>query len=177
LAVLALIEPLALGLLPLGLYLFWYCNGHLRGGQILKRASFFLIPMGLAVFWRYRSYGDWGQVMADSALFNLFSNGSDRPPAAMGAHSNTGQMIALVFLSAGTVFAFLRNTTVAHRLIPLYLFLTFLLFSPAGTIATRAPLAGVSMEGIAATSSRPVARILNFVLLVAGIYEVFLAFR
>ena len=71
--ILMLMDPLAIGLVPILLYIFWYYQRHFQLLQVIKRTCFFLIPFGIAIGMRWGAYSSLGQIFSDSALFNVIS--------------------------------------------------------------------------------------------------------
>jgi hypothetical protein len=173
---LALMDPLVLGLMPLILYLFWYFQRHFPVYHVVRRSIYFLVPAGLAIGWRFHSYSHLGQVIHESALFNAV--GAFRGMFAAGGVSwpLVAQLGALVFFAAGAVAALVSNTTLVHRIIPANMLLLLVLFSPFASLATRAPIAGVCLEGIASASSRGMARARWVAMVGLGAFEVFRLF-
>lgn len=49
LGMLALLDPVAIGILPLLLYMFWYYQRHFPLGQLGKNTLYFLVPVGIAM--------------------------------------------------------------------------------------------------------------------------------
>lgn len=171
-------HPLALGLVPLSVYLFWYFQRHFMLFQIVKRACFFLIPFGIALYFRWSQYPSFGEIFSQSALLNVFEV---MKTAGSGAgwtvsQSYAGQTVAIIFFGVGAGFSALSNSGLLHRIIPLTMFLILLLFSPYAAIASRAPLAATCLEGVAAASSPIVTRIVQVLLLLLSMYEVALVF-
>jgi hypothetical protein len=174
---LALVEPMAIGLLPLILYIFWYFQRHFPIADAAKRAAFFLVPFGLAVFWRLSVYRDLGTTIHSSALMQLFSVFHGAGVGWVFSRELAGQTISLLFFAIGAVSALFSNITFVNRIIPAMLLLLVTLFSPYATLASRMPLAGACMEGIASASSRQAGRIVMFLMLVLGVYEIYAVFH
>lgn len=176
-ALLALIEPLAIGLIPLFLYLFWYFQRHFQTYQVVRKALFFLIPLVLAILWRSDLYFHLGQYFRQSALLSLFATVAKGSSLNWTfARSFGGQTIALLFLAVGTAASVLSNVNFVHRLIPITMFLAVLLFSPYGMVASRVPLAGVCFEGVAGIS-RGMTKLMQLLLVVLSVAEIYTVFR
>ena len=73
LGVLALLDPLALGALPLVLYMFWYFQRHYPLNQLAKNTLYLLVPVGIAMGWKLSTYSHLWPVISSSALFNLIA--------------------------------------------------------------------------------------------------------
>jgi hypothetical protein len=174
---LALVEPMAIGLLPLILYVFWYFQRHFPMLDVAKRAAFFLVPVGLAVAWRLPAYRNLGAVIHGSALMQVLGVFHGAGITWIFSHDLAGQTISLVFFAIGAVAALFSNITFVNRIIPAVLLLLVTLFSPYATLASRVPLAGACMEGIASASSRQAGRIVAVLMLGLGIYEIYAVFR
>ncbi len=173
LALLAGTDPVAIGLVPLVLFIFWYFQRHFQWQQIAIKGAFLLVPSSLAFLWNWSTYANIREVISHSALLNLTSSMSHGP--ALGwtmSGTFTGQTLTAVLFAAGAITAAVSNTVILHRAIPVYLFLLALLFSPYASIASRALIAGEALEGIALISARPVLRIVQMMFLVLGIIEV-----
>jgi hypothetical protein len=169
---LALTESVALGLLPLLFYIFWFFQRAYPTNRMLRRLAFFLIPTLLGMVFGFRGYATQAS-LSNSALATLmhhhdWSKFADRAMA--------GQAVTAVIFTAGAVGAALTNTVLLHRLIPVYVLGLLFLFSPLDSIASRAPLAGLCLEGIASMSAGPVLRLVQFMLLALGVYEVSIVF-
>lgn len=177
LGALALVEPVAMGLVPLMLYLFWYFQRHFQTSQVIKKAIFFLVPVLIAIFWRWDMYRSLGSVISHSALLNLFTT-AVRGSTFSWTFGNSviGQTVTILFLAAGAVASAVGNVNFIHKLIPIVMVVLLLLFSPYGTIASRAPLAAVCLEGVAGIS-RPMTRLFQVTLIVLGVLEVCAVFR
>lgn len=174
---LALLEPLAIGVLPILLYMFWYYQRHYPLGQLGRNTLYFLVPVGIAMGWRLNTYSHLWPVFSSSALFNVISATKSVGPSWTFSQSYVGQTIALVFFGLGAVAAFMSNTNLIHRIIPLNMLLLLLLFSPYSALASRAPLAAACLEGIASASSRTATRIVATLMLVLSAYEVYSVFH
>jgi len=167
------VDPLAIGLIPLLIFIFWYFQRHFQWQQIVPKAAFFAIPSALAFFWNRATYAGLGSILSNSALLNLTASVSHGPKLAWTVSGSfAGQTITAILFAGGAIAAAVSNTVVLHRAIPVYLFFAALLFSPYGSIASRILIAGEALEGIALISARPVLRILQIMFLVLGILEV-----
>jgi len=170
---LSLVEPMALGLLPLILYLFWYFQRNFPAGDVVKRACFFLIPFALALLWRFRAYSEFIEMAKTSAFFSLFSAAMQKQPLDWTfSHTLAGQTLTAIFFGTGAIIAAVANVTLVHKIIPIYLFLLLLLFSPYGTLASRALVAAPGLQGVVAYASRPVTRAVQTVLFFLSVFEV-----
>lgn len=177
LGLLAIYEPLAAGLMPLALYIFWYFQRHFPLSDVCKRALFFLVPFALAVFWRWTLYEHLSTVLFSSAGNHLLGIVQGRGVGWLFSHEMAGQTIAVLFFLIGAIAALFSNITFVHRVIPVTMLLLTLLFSPYAALASRVPLAGICMEGIASASSRLAGRVVAVLMLSLGIYEMVAIFR
>jgi len=174
---LAFVEPLAVGLLPLLLYFFWYFHRQYPATEMAKRLAFFLVPVVIAIGIQWRVYAELGMVLRNSALVSLmtgFQSGNQYSWAFSKAFA--GQTITAIIFIGGGAGALLVNSTLLHRLIPLYFCALLFVFSPYGSIASRALIAASCLEGLAAISARPVLRAVQLMLLTLGAYEVYFTF-
>jgi hypothetical protein len=174
-ALLALVEPVVLGLLPLVIYLFWYFHRSQPAQRVLISAVFLLVPPAAALAWRFQSYGDLRAVFAGSALFNLASSFKTSSFAWTFSHSYLGQTITLVIFLLGTVSAVINGAVWLHRLIPMVMLLVLVAFSPYTQVASRAPMAGVCLTGIVGVGA-PLTRLIQIVFFSLGAQEVFALF-
>ena len=142
-----------------------------------ENTLYFLVPVGIAMGWRLNTYSHLWPVFSSSALFNVISATKSVGPSWTFSQSYMGQTIALVFFGLGAVAAFMSNTNLIHRIIPLNMLLLLLLFSPYSALASRAPLAAACLEGIASASSRTATRIVATLMLVLSAYEVYSVFH
>lgn len=177
-ALLTLMDPFALGLLPLMIYLFWYFQRHFQLPQVVKRTAFFLIPVSIALFVHWDALPSLKEIASESALANVFSalKKGTEGMAWTVSRSYGGQTLTIVVFAIGAVTSALSNTGVMHRLIPAYLLVAFLIFSPYGALASRAAYAAVCLEGIAAASSPIVLRVVQALLVGLSVFEVCLVF-
>lgn len=178
LGLLALVEPCAILLVPLLIYVFWYFQNHFPIAVMARELVMFLLPLGLAIAWRSFAYRNLGQVLADSALLNLFTV-KTRGESMLRwtfSHSYLGQTVTILFFTLGAILALLSNVMLIHKLVPVTGLAMLLLFSPYGAIASRALVAAPALQGTASHSSRVTMGLLQMVLLLLGLYEVYAVF-
>src|SRR5262249_25088248 len=106
LGLLALFEPIAVGLMPLVLYVVWYFQRHFPIGDVLKRAAFFLVPFGLAVAFRWTVYRNLEALVDNSAASHLFGIFRGHGVGWLFSHELAGQTISVLFFAIGAVAAF-----------------------------------------------------------------------
>lgn len=173
LALLLLIEPAALFLLPLTLYLFWNFQRHFMVGQVIKRTSFFLIPIVAILFWRWDGFSNLQAIFFQSGAMKLYTSLTTQMDLSwLFSQPMVGQTITAAILTVGAIGAFISNTSMAHKIIPFYMLAVLILSSSFGTIASRAPLAGVCLQGITIFCAKPIARLLVGLMLWLGCYEI-----
>jgi hypothetical protein len=169
---LALTESAALGLVPLILYLFWYFQRSYPRADIIRRLAFLLVPTLVGIFVGLKGYSNPGG-LNHSAFMSLLQG---QIWSKLADKAVAGQAVTAVIFTVGAVGAALTNAVLIHRLIPIYVLGLLFLFSPLDLIASRAPLAGLCLEGIAAISAGPVLRLVQLMLLGLSIYEVSIVF-
>jgi hypothetical protein len=169
---LALTEPLAAGLLPLMIYLFWFFQRDQPVALVARGTFFFLIPMAIAIYWSLPIYRNVPHLLYHSAAINLFTSWREGHLSWALSRSYLGQTITAIFFLAGAIIACVSHTLFMHRLIPVYLCGLLLLFSPLSLLPSRALLAGLCLEGIATVSTKPVLKVVQLVLLSLSIVEV-----
>ncbi len=174
-ATLSLMDPIALALLPVYAYLFWGVQRFLPLAEWGRNALFFLLPLALGCL---LSGSSWSTVLGtvdQSALMTLFRLDT---PAGGGlfSHSAAGQTLSLIFFALGAVGGMFSNINPNHRFLPLGVLLALLLSSPFGGIASRMPLAGICMEGVASASSGPASRLASGLMILLGAFEVYSVF-
>lgn len=176
LGALTLMEPISAGLFPLVAYFFWYFQRHYMAAQVVKKAVFVLLPFGLALYWELAHVG-LSTVFRGSALQNLFSTLQANESLRWAlTRSMAGQTITLVVFTGGAIAAAVSNVAPLFRILPIYYLVLLLLFSPYSAIASRAAIAAPALQGLASISSRPVLKLVQFILLLLGIYEVYAVF-
>ncbi len=174
---LALMDPMALGLVPILIYFFWYFQRHYQVGQVLKRTAFFLIPFGLALYWRWHEYPSVARIFADSALGDIMGwVKQNQGVRATLSRSFGGQLVTVLFFGVGAGVSLLSNTGLMHRVVPLNQFFVWLFFTPYLSVASRASIAAACLGGIASATSRQVLRAILAALLLLSAYEAFLVF-
>jgi len=174
---LGLMDPIALGLLPMLIYFFWFFQRHYQIQQVLKRTAFFLIPLGFALYLRWHEYPSVSSIFGSSALGDIMAWA--KQPAGVRAslsRSFSGQLITVIFFGIGAGVSLLSNSGLMYRLVPLNQFVVWLFFTPYAQVASRAPLAAVCLGGIASATSQKVMRGICGVLLFLSAYEAFLTF-
>ena len=73
LALLALTDRMALGFLPVLIYLFWHFNRFDPASEVLKKGVMLFVPVLLVVVIRWKVYQDIWLVVQSSALMNVIS--------------------------------------------------------------------------------------------------------
>jgi hypothetical protein len=172
LGILALVDPLAAGLLPLLLFLFWYFQRHLPAKEMVQKFLFFIVPVGLAIAWRHTTYAHLNDWVEGSALLAVFRSRGHATLDWSFSSGLAGQTVAALFFITGAVAAAVSNASLIHRIIPVYLLILMMLFSPYAAIASRASVAGVCLQGIATISAKPALRVIQILLLTLSIFEV-----
>jgi hypothetical protein len=174
-AALALMDPIALALLPVFAYLFWSVQRFSPAKQWGRNLGFFLVPLAIGALLSGHSWQGVMGTMDQSALLNLFYMKS---PAGDGlfSHSMAGQTLSLIFFFLGAAGGLFTNVNPVHRFLPMGVLLALLLSSPYSALASRAPLAGVCMEGIASASSGTASRIASLLMVLLGAFEVYSVF-
>jgi hypothetical protein len=172
---LALMDPIAMALVPLYGYLFWSVQRFLPAAQWGRNLGFF---SGFFVLGCLLSGRSWGMVLGavdQSAFFSLMQFRAPNGESLLSL-SAVGQTLSLVFFFLGAAGALFSNVNPMHRFMPLLVLFALTLASPWGSLASRVPLAGACMEGIASASSGSASRIVSFLMLLLGSYEVYLLF-
>ncbi len=170
---LAGVDPIGVGLIPLLLFMFWYFQRHFQWQQVVKKAAFVLIPSVVGFVISRQMYAHLDQIISGSAMLNLTASVSHGQKLGWTlSDSFAGQTITAILFIGGAITAAASNSVILHRAIPLYLFLITLSFSPYGSIASRVLIAGEALEGIALISARPVLVTVQLMFLVLGILEV-----
>jgi len=154
LALLAMCDPVAVGLFPFLLYLLWYFHQGRPGGSVLKSALIFLSVPIAVLAWRHREILDLKQAFTGSALNSLFLSLKQGKGAWTFAHSNLGQTITVAFFGFGAVVCLFQAAVGMHKLLFLMSFGLWLGFSPYALLASRAPMAGFCLIGLAGTQAR-----------------------
>ena len=175
---LTLQHPLAVGLIPLLAYLFWYFQRHFLAWQILKRASFFLIPLGIALFFRWSELPSFKETLSQSALWNVAHviQTAGKGASWTFSQSFSGQTLTILFFAIGAGVSLFSHSGFLHRILPLHMLLLLLLYTPYGGIASRASLAASCLAGISSASSPIVNRAIQMLLLLLSLYEVGVVF-
>ena len=171
----ALVDPIALGALPAYLYLFWSVQRFLTAKEWGRNLAFFLVPIALGAM---LSGDSWGRVIGgwnQSALFDLFRWGT-QDGSGFFSKVYAGQTLALIFLFLGAVGALFSNVNPLHRFLPMFVVLALVASTPYAMLASRVPLAGICMEGIASSSSGISSRIVSAMMIGLGAYEVYALF-
>jgi hypothetical protein len=172
LALLALVDPIAAGLAPLMIYMFWYFQRGFPLQELAKKLFLFALPVGVAMAWRHPVYFHLKGWMEGSALFTLFKGGAWKTFDWTLSRTLAGQTITIVFFITGALAAAVTNATLLHRMIPLYMLISLLTFTTYSAIASRACIAGICLQGIASISARPALRIIQCLLLILSMLEV-----
>lgn len=173
LAVLQLAGPIGSGLMVLVVYLFLYfCRGRPMEHRF-KSGAMLLVPLILAILWRKDSVGSFQQVFSGSAAGSLFAAVKEKQVGWTFAYSQLGQTITLAFLALGTLLGCLQTGIWVHRVATLGMLVLLVLYSSYGTLASRAPMAGLCLAGLVSTRLRLIPQYLLFSL---SAREVFVAF-
>jgi len=174
---LALMDHIALGLLPMLIYFFWFFQRHFQAAQVLKRTAFFLIPLGAALYLRGGDYPSFARIFGDSALGDIMGwVKQSQGLRATLSRSFGGQLVTVIFFGVGAIVSMLSNSGLMYRLVPLNQLFVWLLFTPYLSVASRAPIAAVCMGGIASATSGAVLKLIQGLLLILSAYEAFLIF-
>lgn len=173
LALLLLIEPAGLLLLPLTLYLFWNFQRHFMVGQVIKKTCFFLIPIVAIILWRWSGFSNLRAVFLGSVAMKLYTSLTMQMDLSwLFSQPMVGQTITAAILTVGAIGAFISNTSMAHKIIPFYMLAVLILSSSFGEISSRAPVAGTCLQGIAIFCAKPIAGLLMGLMLCLGCYEI-----
>lgn len=173
-ALLLAADPIALGVMPLLFYIFYYFERHYPIGDVARRAAFFFIPVGLVGFFRYArlSHVD----LHGSALMTIVNAVSGNGVGWLFGSAAAGQTVSLLFFLVGAVTAAYFNMTSVHRAIPVFFWLSVVLFSPYASLASRLPFAAVCLQGVASATSRQAVRMIHLLLVILGAYETWIIF-
>jgi hypothetical protein len=174
-AALALMDPIAIAILPAFAYVFWSVQRFQPAKEWGKSLAFFLVPVTIGALLSGHSWSGVLGTLDKSALLSLFQL---KGPAgeSLFAHSTAGQTISVVFFTLGGLAALFSNVNPLHRFLPLLVVLAWLISSPYGGLASRAPLAGICMEGVASASSGTASRLAGVMMILLGAYEVYAVF-
>ena len=175
---LALTEPFAVFLLPVLAGVFWFYQQHFQMLQVIRRLIYFLFPIALVVASNWPEFSSIPTLFKGSALMQLTD--SYKSGSLLGftvAQSTFGQTLTMILFTVSAGSAFFANGMFMHRIVPAYIWVVVLLFSPYGQIASRALLAGIALEGIASVSANSIVRGILLVCLAFSSYEIFLVFR
>lgn len=176
-ALLALYQPLVLGLALILLYLFWTSQRYFPFGQIVKRTAFYLVPLAAVLFLRHDIYWPPDAVFRGSAILSLWNGALLGNWAWIFTQENLGQTISLLFLLAGVILGLFNRVSTLYRVIPLFLWILWLVFQPYGDLSSTACIAFMALGGIAAASSPLMERSLAACLILAGTYDVFMLYQ
>lgn len=172
-ALLAFVDRLALGFLPLMIYLFWYFNRFDPATDVLKKGFILLFPVLAAVVLRWKYYQDIWLFVQGSALLNLISGIKSGNVATWAlSQNNLGQTISLSAFLIGAIAAAIVNSSLILRCLPVLIFLGVLSFSDYNQLASRLLLAGICFEGITATISGIFIRLIQLALIILSCYEI-----
>lgn len=176
LGALALVDPIAYGLVPLLGYMFYFYQRQFPAAELVKRLALFAIPAIAAFVWSDQSVAGLQRVMGKSALFNLFTTISEGQGVGWTfTHSILGQTITWMFFTLGAIAAAMNHSVLMHRLLPLTFLGSWLLFSPYGWLASRAPFAALCLEGVAG-GAPPLTKFIQLVLVLLGAAEIYSVF-
>jgi hypothetical protein len=172
LALLAFTDRLALGLLPLLLFLFWHFQRFDPAVQVLKKGFLLLLPVILAVILRWKYYQDIWLYVEGSALSQLVVAVKKGTLAGWPlSQAFMGQTIALIVFFAGAIAAAVVNSSLILRILPLLILILVTAFSSYSTLASRLLIAAVCFEGITATVSGLFIRLIQLALIILSCYE------
>lgn len=172
LALLAFTDRLALGLLPILLYLFWHFQRFNPAAEVLKKGCILLLPALVAIILRWKYYQDIWLFVHGSALMNLVEAIKTGSIASWPwSQGNLGQTISWVVFLTGAITAAVVNSSLILRLLPLLIFIGVMAFSSYSTLASRLLIAAVCFEGITATVSGLFIRLIQLALIILGCYE------
>lgn len=174
-AVLALIDPISLALLPAFAYLFWSIQRFLPVSQWGRNLAYFLVPLVVGIGLSGRSWSLVLSTLDQSAFLALlqFKVGANQNLFSEGI---AGQTVSVIFFFLGAAGALFSNVNPLHRFLPMLVLLGLLMASPYTALASRAPLAGICMEGVASACSGSASRIANIMMIFLGAYEVYSLF-
>lgn len=173
LGLLALNDRLALGLLPLLLLLFWHFQRYEPAKEVLKKAGLFLVPVIIAVVLKWSFYQDIWLFVQGSALLNIVKAFQKGEMAGWPlSQANLGQTISFMVFLAGAVSAAFVNSSIVLRGLPLLLLIAVLAFSSYSSLASRLLMAGICLEGVAATLSGLFLRLIQLALIILSCYEI-----
>ena len=175
LGLLWLMSPVAISLLVLITFIFWYFQRHFPRKAMAQAAAMFFVPVLIAVVWKAYRFSEISSILGGSALFNLFENFGGGEFAWTFSHSLLGQTFTIILLLVGAIWAAANHSTLLHRVIPPAVAGALLLSFPYDSIVSRAPMAGVCFEGFA-SSIGPTPKILAYGLTALSVYEVYVLF-
>ena len=172
-ALLAFTDRLALGLLPLIVFLFWHFNRFDPASEVLKKGLLLSVPVLVSIVLKWRYYQDVWLFVQGSALVKII--GAIKTGNFAGwplSQENLGQTISLLVFLLGAVAAAVVNSSLILRSLPLLIFLGVLSFSSYNQLASRLLLAGICFEGITATVSGLFIRLIQLALIILSCYEI-----
>jgi hypothetical protein len=172
---LATMDPIAITLLPVYLYLFWSVQRFLERGVWLRNLSLFLVPFAAGCLFSGTSWRDVLDTVDHSALFTLLQYQTPEGDSLFSGAA-LGQTLSLCFCFLGAAGALFSNVNPVHRFLSILVLFALVASSPLSALATRVPLAGVCMEGIASASSGTASRIVSVLMIALGAYEVYVLF-
>ncbi len=172
---LALVDPICLGLVPAFAFVFWSVQRFLPSREWSRNLAYFLVPLLIGVLLSGRSWIAVLSTLDQSAILGLLQ-GESAPNQGLFSAPYAGQTISAAFFFLGAIAALFSNVNPLHRFLPLLVLIGFLSASPFGALASRAPLAGICMEGVASASSGSVSRIASILMILLGAYEVYALF-
>lgn len=173
-ALLLAAEPMALALLPLLFFIFYYFERNYPISDVAKRALAFFGPIAVMAYLRRERLTNID--FEGSALITLLRSFSSGGVGWLFGSSAAGQTVSLLFFAVGAGTAAYVNTSLIHRMIPPLFWLAVVCFSPYSSLASRLPFAAVCFQGIASASSRQALRMIHSILVLLGAYETWVVF-
>ncbi len=172
---LAAMDPIAITLLPVYLYLFWSVQRFLESKIWLRNLGFFLAPFAIGCLFSGTSWLAVLDSIDHSALMTLLQYKTPEGSSLLSGPA-LGQTLSLCFCFLGAAGALFSNVNPVHRFLSILVLFALVASSPFSSLATRVPLAGVCMEGIASASSGTASRIVSALMIALGAYEVYVLF-
>jgi hypothetical protein len=172
LALLAFSDRIALGLLPILIYLFWHFQRFNPAAEVLKKGCILLLPVLLAIILRWKYYQDIWLFVNGSALMNLIEGVKTGSIASWPwSQGNLGQTISWIVFLLGAITAAVVNSSLILRLLPLLIWVGVMAFSSYTALASRLLIAAICFEGIAAAVSGLFIRLIQLALIILSCYE------
>ncbi len=169
-------DPLAIGMLPILLFSFWYFQRHFYVSQMLRRLALGAVPIIFAMLYYPIPFSQFPTWVSQSAFVNLVSANSSGGLSWTLSKSYSGQSFTVVFFLAGALAALFSSIGVLGRWIPLNQLLIVVLLTPYSFIASKIFFAAPAMQGIASSATGLVLRLIRWALFLLGVYEVYAVF-